>query len=116
LQGENKDVCSQPNIQTSECPFEVLFRIVFMIGHIALRQMLYLDVAVFCELKRRNMLREERDEVLYNKSKKKNKQQRSSKNSLQNTSYVSMSASETPRNKQVISLFSSAVDYRLDWW
>jgi hypothetical protein len=81
-----------------------------MIGHIALRQMLYLDVAVFCELKRRNMLREERDEALNTKSKNKKKQQRSSKNSLQNTLYVSMSASETPRNRQVMNLFSATVD------
>jgi hypothetical protein len=81
-----------------------------MIGHIALRQILYLDVAVFCELKRRNMLREERDEVLNTKSKKKKKRQSSSKNSLQNTSYVSMSASETPRSRQVINLFSASVD------
>jgi hypothetical protein len=111
LLGEHKDVCSQPNIQVSaECPFEVLSRFVFMIGHIALRQMLYLDVAVFCELKRRNMLREERDEALNTKTKKKKKQHKSSKNSLQSTSHVSMSASDTPRNRQVINLFSASVD------
>lgn len=111
LQGEHKDICSQPNTQVStECSFEVLSRFMFMIGHIALRQMLYLDVAVFCELKRRNMLREERDEALNTKSKNKKKQQRSSKNSLQNTLYVSMSASETPRNRQVMNLFSATVD------
>jgi hypothetical protein len=111
LRGENKDVCSQPKIQASaECPFEVLSRLVFMIGHVALRQMLYLDVAVFCELKRRNMLREERDEVLNNKSKKKNKQQKSTKNTVQNAPHVSMSASEIPRNRQVINLFSCSVD------
>ncbi|PNF15628.1 hypothetical protein B7P43_G15860 [Cryptotermes secundus] len=101
LQGEHKDTCSEPNTHVSaECSFEVLSRFMFMIGHIALRQMLYLDVAVFCELKRRNMLREERDEALNTKSKKKKKQQSSRNNSLQNTSYVSMSASETPRSRQ----------------
>lgn len=111
LLGEHKEICSQPNTQVSaECPFEVLSRFVFMIGHIALRQMLYLDVAVFCELKRRNMLREERDEGLNTKSKKKKKQQKSNKNPLKNTSYGSMSASETPRNRQVINLFSANVD------
>jgi hypothetical protein len=111
LLGEATDVCSQPKTQASaECPFEVLSRLVFMIGHVALRQMLYLDVAVFCELKRRNILREERDQVLNNKSKKKNKQQRSSKNSVNNVSYMSMSASETPRNRQVINWFSCSVD------
>jgi condensin complex subunit 1 len=95
----NKEVSSKP----AECPFEVLSRLVFMIGHIALRQMLYLDVAVFCELKRRNALREARDEALNTKSKKKKKEQKGCKSSLQNSSCASvMSASETPRNRQVI--------------
>jgi hypothetical protein len=107
---KHEDIPSQHNIQISaECPFEVLSRLVFMIGHIALRQMLYLDVAVFCELKRRNVLREERDEARNTKSKKKKKQKKSDK-SFQNSSYVSMSASETPRNRQVINPFSAKID------
>nr|CAD7454352.1 unnamed protein product [Timema tahoe] len=40
-------------------PVAMLSRLVSLVGHIALRQMLYLDVAVFSELKRRNALREE---------------------------------------------------------
>jgi hypothetical protein len=81
-----------------------------MIGHIALRQMMYLDVAVFCELKRRNALREERDDARNNKSKKKKKEQKGD-NSLRNTSYASvMSASETPRSRQVINPFSAKND------
>ncbi|XP_021926834.1 condensin complex subunit 1 isoform X2 [Zootermopsis nevadensis] len=98
---KHDDSPSQLNTQDSaECPYEVISRLVFLIGHIALRQMLYLDVDVFCELKRRNARREERDDAQNTKSKKKKKQQKGDKNSLQNSSYVSMSASETPRNRQ----------------
>lgn len=61
--------------------------------------MLYLDIAVFCELKRRNFLREERDEAANIKNKKKKRQSRGDKSALVNASYVS--ASETPRNRQV---------------
>jgi hypothetical protein len=105
---KHEDSSSQHNIQVSdECPFEVLSRLVFMIGHIAIRHMLYLDVAVFCELKRRNALREERDEARNTKSKKKKKQQKGDKNSSLNSSY--MSASETPRNRQVINPFSTKI-------
>jgi hypothetical protein len=83
-----------------------------MIGHIALRQMMYLDVAVFCELKRRNALREERDDARNNKSKKKKKKKdQKGDNSSRNTSYASvMSASETPRSRQVINPFSAKND------
>ena len=83
-----------------------------MVGHVALRQMLYLDVAVFCELKRRNMLREERDECLNTKKRKKKKQHSTNRNSLQNISHISMSASETPRNKQVINILIAMIEWR----
>jgi condensin complex subunit 1 len=111
LEEQHEDISSQPDIQVSvECPFEVITRFMVMIGHIALRQMLYLDVAVFCELKRRNVLREERDKALDTKSKKKKKQNNSSRNLLQNVSHVSMSASEIPRNKQVINALSAKTE------
>lgn len=113
LEKHHEDIPSQSDIQVSvECPFEVMTRFVVMIGHIALRQMLYLDVAVFCELKRRNMLREERDEALNTKNRKKKKQHCSSRNSLQNISHISMSASETPRNKQVINALTAKIEWR----
>jgi condensin complex subunit 1 len=96
LENHHEDIPSQPDTQVSVgCPFEVVTRFMVMVGHIALRQMLFLDVAVFCELKRRNVLREERNECLNTKKQKKKKQHGSSRNS--------MSASETPRNKQELS-------------
>lgn len=113
LENRHEDIPSQPDTQVSvECPFEVVTRFVVMVGHIALRQMLYLDVAVFCELKRRNMLREERDERLNTKKQKKKKQHSSSRNSLHNISHISMSASETPRNKQVMNILIAMNEWR----
>jgi len=113
LENHHEDIFSQPDTQVSvECPFEVVTRFMVMVGHIALRQMLYLDVAVFCELKRRNVLREERDECQNTKKQKKKKQHSSSRNSLRNASHISMSASETPRNKQVINILIAIIE----WW
>ena len=113
LENHHEDISSQPDTQVSvECPFEIVTRFMVMVGHIALRQMLYLDVAVFCELKRRNVLREERDERLNTKKQKKKKQHSSSRNSLQNTSHISMSASETPRNKQVSNILIAVIEWR----
>jgi hypothetical protein len=113
LENHHEDILSQPDTQVSvECPFEVVTRFMVMVGHIALRQMLYLDVSVFCELKRRNILREERDECLNTKKQKKKKQHSSSRNSLPNTSHISMSASETPRNKQVINILIAITEWR----
>lgn len=113
LEKHHEDIPSQPDTQVSvECPFEVVTRFVVMVGHVALRQMLYLDVAVFCELKRRNMLREERDECLNTKKRKKKKQHSTNRNSLQNISHISMSASETPRNKQVINILIAMIEWR----
>nr|CAD7396941.1 unnamed protein product [Timema poppensis] len=60
-------------------PVAMLSRLVSLVGHIALRQMLYLDVAVFSELKRRNALREEANDKK-NKGNKKNS--RTSKTSV----------------------------------
>jgi hypothetical protein len=112
LEKHHEDIPSQSDTQVSvECPVEIVTRFVIMIGHIALRQMLYLDVAVFCELKRRNMLREERNEALNTKNKKKKKHRGSSRNSLQNISHISMSASETPRNKQVIDVLCARIEW-----
>ena len=113
LENHHEDISSQPDTQVSiECPFEVVTRFMVMVGHTALRQMLYLDVAVFCELKRRNVLREERDERLNTKKQKKKKQHGSSRNSLHNTSHISMSASETPRNKQVSNIHIAIIEWR----
>ncbi|KAI5637231.1 non-SMC mitotic condensation complex subunit 1, n-term domain-containing protein [Phthorimaea operculella] len=41
-------------------PTELLTRFVFMLGHIALQHLIYLDICVYSELRRRNQVREER--------------------------------------------------------
>lgn len=42
---------------------EYLTRFIFLLGHIAMRQLIYLDVNVYSELRRRNQIREERKVV-----------------------------------------------------
>ncbi|KPJ08507.1 Condensin complex subunit 1 [Papilio machaon] len=41
-------------------PLELLIRFVFTLGHIALQQLIYLDITVYSELRKRNQVREER--------------------------------------------------------
>ncbi|KAI8436852.1 hypothetical protein MSG28_010306 [Choristoneura fumiferana] len=41
-------------------PAELLTRFVFTLGHVALQQLIYLDVSVYSELRRRNQVREDR--------------------------------------------------------
>ncbi|XP_075978130.1 CAP-D2 condensin subunit [Anticarsia gemmatalis] len=41
-------------------PTELLTRFVFVLGHVALQQLIYLDISVYSELRRRNQVREER--------------------------------------------------------
>ena len=52
----------QNNILSKNVGQEHLKRLVFVVGHIALCQLNYLDVLVFNELKRRNNLREQKKE------------------------------------------------------
>ncbi|GBP60024.1 Condensin complex subunit 1 [Eumeta japonica] len=41
-------------------PTELLIRFIFILGHIAMQQLIYLDISVYSELRRRNQIREER--------------------------------------------------------
>ena len=50
------------NVHSRNIGQEHLKRLVFVVGHIALCQLNYLDVLVFNELKRRNNLREQKKE------------------------------------------------------
>lgn len=52
-----KDVDSPEDITL---PTELLTRFVFVLGHVALQQFIYLDISVYSELRRRNQVREER--------------------------------------------------------
>ncbi|XP_063383933.1 condensin complex subunit 1 [Cydia fagiglandana] len=51
-QGENEEEVS--------LPVELLTRFVFALGHVAFQQLIYLDVSVYSELRRRNQVREDR--------------------------------------------------------
>ncbi|XP_045498529.1 condensin complex subunit 1 [Colias croceus] len=46
--------------EESSMPTELLTRFVFVLGHVALQQLIYLDISVYSELRRRNQVREER--------------------------------------------------------
>ncbi|VVC91230.1 unnamed protein product [Leptidea sinapis] len=52
LTNENEDEIS--------LPVELLTRFIFVLGHVALQQLIYLDISVYRELRRRNQVREER--------------------------------------------------------
>lgn len=59
----NKETASQEidseNSTPSNLPnYHLLSRLLYIVGHIAIRQMVYLDNAVYKELKRRNAIRE----------------------------------------------------------
>lgn len=87
---------SKPTNSSIKISQEMLERLVFFIGHIAFRQWVHLDKAVFRELKRRNRIREiEAEKKRDNQKSKPNKDKRKSQANL-NSSILSR-ASETPR-------------------
>ncbi|CAF4904025.1 unnamed protein product [Pieris macdunnoughi] len=45
---------------STDVPAELLTRFVFVLGHVALQQLIHLDISVYSELRRRNQVREER--------------------------------------------------------
>ncbi|XP_069359396.1 condensin complex subunit 1 isoform X2 [Maniola hyperantus] len=46
--------------EDASMPSELLTRFIFVLGHIALQHLIYLDISVYSELRRRNQVREER--------------------------------------------------------
>lgn len=52
-----KDQSKETN-QASSISYTELSKLLYVVGHIAIRQMIHLDMSVYRELKRRNMLRE----------------------------------------------------------
>jgi len=79
----------------------ILRRICFLAGQIALCQMNFLDVNLFCELKRRNFLKEakrEKDRAEKDKEKEKKEKEKEKKKKRTSASSTQIrSASETPR-------------------
>ncbi|KPI95576.1 Condensin complex subunit 1 [Papilio xuthus] len=53
-------VKDKENEEEISVPMELLIRFVFTLGHIALQQLIYLDITVYSELRKRNQVREER--------------------------------------------------------
>ncbi|CAG9786783.1 unnamed protein product [Diatraea saccharalis] len=57
---EKTMVKDKENEEDVSLPTELLTRFVFVLGHVALQQLIYLDISVYSELRRRNQVREER--------------------------------------------------------
>lgn len=53
---EEKMVKDSENEEEASYPVELLTRFIFVIGHIALQQLIYLDINVYSELRRRNQV------------------------------------------------------------
>lgn len=82
--------------QVSDVSSTVLSRFLYIIGHVAIRQLVYLDVSVYKELKRRNMLREmqgkKKKQMPKNTSNSKNKSSISSNVSILSNASTSSNA------------------------
>ncbi|CAH0398311.1 unnamed protein product [Chilo suppressalis] len=57
---EEAMVKDKENEEDVTLPTELLTRFVFVLGHVAMQQLIYLDISVYSELRRRNQVREER--------------------------------------------------------
>ncbi|KAJ8722132.1 hypothetical protein PYW08_004534 [Mythimna loreyi] len=57
---ETTMVNDSDNEEEISLPVELLTRFVFVLGHVALQQLIYLDINVYSELRRRNQVREDR--------------------------------------------------------
>ncbi|KAL0838771.1 hypothetical protein ABMA28_016820 [Loxostege sticticalis] len=57
---EENMVKDAENEEEATFPTELVTRFVFVLGHVALQQLIYLDISVYSELRRRNQVREER--------------------------------------------------------
>ncbi|KAM3965310.1 LOW QUALITY PROTEIN: CAP-D2 condensin subunit [Aphomia sociella] len=57
---ETTMVSDNDNEEEASLPVELLIRFIFVLGQVALQQLIYLDISVYSELRRRNQVREER--------------------------------------------------------
>lgn len=90
---EAAELFNKINVEDKKLTGVILSRLVYMIGHIAIRQLVHLDTVVYKELKRRNALRD----------KKKGTRSRKTfgRSILNSTDSTPSSASVTRRNKEV---------------
>lgn len=81
-------------------PFFLLSKLLYVVGHIAIREMVHLDTSVYKELKRRDIIRQLRKEK---NSNKKGKELNISRKSISTTTPTS--ARQMIRNKEVKDVF-----------
>ena len=53
---EEKMIKDKENTEEVSLPSELLTRFIFVLGHVALQQLIYLDISVYSELRRRNQV------------------------------------------------------------
>ncbi|XP_046396855.1 condensin complex subunit 1 [Ischnura elegans] len=88
-----------PPLNTMQIPNPVLARLMFVVGHVAFREFVYLDTQVFTELKRRNNVREKIQEKDQAGKKGKQKSKRSGGSANMSSKTLSVSASEKSRHE-----------------
>lgn len=86
---------AKPNDDEATVPEIVLRNYMIIIGHVAIRQMIHLDTAVYKEMKRRNAVRDGKDKRVMNKS------VRDSRRDSTVSNVSTKSASHSIRNKEV---------------
>lgn len=107
------DICSREQFNSDNStpqvvPFFILSKLLYIVGHIAIKVMVHLDTSVYKELKRRDTIRKLRKEK---DSDKKDKHSRKSRKSASSVSSTPNSARQQLRNKEVCHLYST--DYCL---
>ncbi|XP_071442798.1 condensin complex subunit 1-like [Hetaerina americana] len=88
-----------PPPSSMQIPVTALSRLMFVVGHVAFREFVYLDTQVFTELKRRNNVREKLQEKDQAGKKGKQKSKRSGGSANMSSKTLSVSASEKSRHE-----------------
>ncbi|XP_031830938.1 CAP-D2 condensin subunit isoform X2 [Nomia melanderi] len=96
------DICSREQFNSDNStpqvvPFFILSKLLYIVGHIAIKVMVHLDTSVYKELKRRDTIRKLRKEK---DSDKKNQHGRKSRKSARSVSSTPNSARQQLRNKE----------------
>lgn len=87
------DLFQETNVDDKKLRGILLSRLVYLIGHVAIRQMVHLDTTIYKELKRRNALRDKKKGTRGRKT--------LGRSILNSTESTPSSASVTRRNKEV---------------
>lgn len=90
-ESEESTVQESPQTPSPECSNLLLSRALSCVGHVALRQLIYLDVDVFAQLKRKRESAKDKKEQAVNKKKK--------RQSMSATGHVLAQSQEAPENQ-----------------